>query len=203
MEGTGNVVMDRATFCIGIVASAGGVEALSRVISTLPGDFPAAIAIVLHLRADRPSLLAQILGRKTGLSVRQARGGEILAPSTVLVAPPDRHLIVRADGTAALTEAPRDHSSRPSGNPLFASLARNYGPHAIAVVLTGYDGDGAAGLKLVKESGGVTIAQNEASSAHFSMPQAAIATGAVDRIIALGDIGPALRELVAPTILQR
>lgn len=186
----------RAPFCIGIVASAGGIEALCRVLAPLPSDFPAAIVIVLHIQKDRPSHLAQVLSRATVLRVRQSQGGELLEAGTILVAPPDRHLEVCADGTTRLTDAPQEHFSRPSGNPLFLSLAEHYGNRAVAVVLTGFDGDGATGLRAVKTAGGATLVQDEASSKHFSMPRAAIETGAVDQVLDVDGIADALRELV-------
>jgi two-component system chemotaxis response regulator CheB len=185
-----------ARYCVGIVASAGGVDALSRILTTLPADFPAAIAIVLHIQRNRESHLSTVLSRTSPLPVLQARGGELLRPGAVLVAPPNRHLIFRSDGTTALSDAPPEHFSRPSGNPLFASLAEHYGRHAIAAVLTGYDGDGAEGIKMVKAAGGATLAQNEATSFKFSMPRAAIATGAIDQVVGIDEIGKALLKLV-------
>lgn len=187
-----------AHFCVGLVASAGGVEALSRVLAPLPEGFPAAIVIVLHIQPDRVSQLAEILQRKTVLTVRQAEGGEVLTPGSVFVAPPDRHIEVCRDGTTRLTDAPREHFSRPSGNPLFLSLAEHYCERAIVAVLTGYDGDGADGLLAVKQAGGATMVQSEATSKQFSMPRKAIATGAVDQVLDVDGIAAALIRLVSP-----
>lgn len=185
-----------SSFCIGLLASAGGVEALSRVLAPLPRDFPAAIAVVLHIQHDRESYLAEILQRRTVLRVRQARGGELLTPGSVFVAPPDRHLEVCGDSTTRLTDAPKEHFSRPSGNRLFFSLARYYGEKAVVAVLTGYDGDGAEGLLAVKRAGGATMVQDEATSRQFSMPREAIETGAVDEVLNVDGIAAALRRLV-------
>ena len=186
-----------APFCVGVVASAGGIDALTRILAPLPPDFPAAIVIVLHIDRNRPSLLAQILGRKTELDVRQTQGGELLAPGTVFVAPPDYHVEVCANRTLRLSDAPPVNHSRPSGNPLFLSLAEHYGEKAIAVVLTGYDGDGAVGLLGVRRAGGATMVQDEATSQQFSMPRTAIATGAVEQILDVDAIADALLKLVA------
>ena len=186
-----------ARFCVGIVASAGGIDALSRVLAPLPENFPASILIVLHIMRDQPSRLAEVLGRKTLLGVSQAVGGESLDPGTVLVAPPNRHLVACADGRAALSDAPPQHFSRPSGDPLFLSMAEHYGSRAIAVVLTGFDGDGARGLLQVKEAGGTTLVQDEATSLQFSMPRTAIKTGAVDHVLGVDGIAAALQRLVS------
>lgn len=188
----------RAPYCVGIVASSGGINALIRVLAPLPADFPAAIVIVLHIQRNRPSRVAQVLGRETTLKIYEAKGGERLAAGTVLVAPPNRHVVVTEDGRAGLTDAPPEHFSRPSGDPLFNSMAKHYGKHAVAVVLTGYDGDGAEGLLAVKRAGGQTLVQDEATSQQFSMPRTAIATGAVDQILDVDTIGKVLRQFVAP-----
>ena len=187
---------EAAPFCVGIVASAGGLDALARVLAPLPREFPAAILVVLHLAPRHASHLAAILGRATVLRVRQARGGETLAAGEVLVAPPDHHIEAGADGTARLTQAPKENRSRPSGDPLFLSLAEHYGDRAVVAVLTGYDGDGAQGLLAVKRAGGATMAQDEATSRQFSMPRTAIETGAVDRVLDLDGIAAALQGLV-------
>jgi two-component system, chemotaxis family, protein-glutamate methylesterase/glutaminase len=112
-----------ATYAIAIAASAGGLDALIRILSLLPADFPAAIVIVLHLQPDRESQLAPILRRRCHLDVQEASDGDVLMPSTVFVAPPDRHLVIRPGGVLALTDTPQRAYSRPSAEPLFESLA--------------------------------------------------------------------------------
>ncbi len=186
-----------APFCIGIVASSGGIDALIRVLSPMPKDFPAAIVIVLHIMPDRPSQLARVLSNGTSLKVEQVLGGELLEPGVILVAPPDKHVEVLGDGTTVLNEDPKEHHSRPSGNPLFFSLAEHYGRCGIAVVLTGYDGDGAEGLLAVKKAGGATLVQDEATSAQYSMPRTAVETGAVDQVLDVDGIARALTKLVS------
>src|SRR3954471_25051270 len=106
---------------VAMVASAGGIQALNTVLSGLPEDFPAAIAIVLHLSPRHPSYLAEILNRHTKLDVKQAEEGDLLCPGKVFVAPPDHHLMVNSDGTLHLSKGPKVKFSRPSGEPLFSS----------------------------------------------------------------------------------
>jgi two-component system, chemotaxis family, protein-glutamate methylesterase/glutaminase len=182
---------------VALAASAGGLTALRLVVSHLPAGFPAAVLIVLHMAPNQPSSLAAILGRSTPLPVKQASDGERLVKGHIYTASPDYHLLVQADGTVALSHEPRVHYSRPSADVLFESAARAFGPRAVAVVLTGSGSDGAAGVRAVKDQGGAVIAQDEASSEHFSMPRAAIDTGSVDQILPLAQIGPALVALVA------
>ncbi|MBI2760697.1 MAG: chemotaxis protein CheB [Chloroflexi bacterium] len=182
---------------VAITASAGGLAALQRVLSSLPVDFPAAIVVVLHMSPNQPGSLAAILGRSTTLPVQQARDGDRLISGRVYAASPDYHLLVHAEGTVSLSHEPRVHYSRPSADVRFASIAHAFGPRAVAVVLTGSGSDGAAGARAVKDQGGAVIAQDEASSEHFSMPRAAIDTGSVDQILPPAQIGPALVTLVA------
>jgi len=183
---------------IAIAASAGGLNALSVILSALPADFPAAIAIVMHLSPDHKSLLAEILKCRTPLDVRQAETGDVLCHSSVFVAVPNHHMFVLPGGIIEISSstAEKVHFARPSAEPLFASVASLYKRNAIAVVLTGGDGDGSIGVSIVKENGGSVIAQDLATSQDFSMPQTAIETGDVDFILPLEEIAPRLVELV-------
>lgn len=182
---------------VALLASAGGLKAISAVLSGLPPGFPVPIVVVQHLSPRQPSLMADILSRRISLAVTQAEDGEPLCPAHVYLAPPDRHLLVTRQRTISLSSTEKVHHVRPSGDVLFESVAACYGMGAVAVILTGGDGDGATGLLAVKEAGGVTIAQDEASSESFSMPRAAIATGGVDHILTLEAIAPMLMSLVA------
>src|SRR5487761_1909872 len=129
---------------IAMAASAGGLEALSVILGGLPADFPAAIAIVMHLSPDHKSILAEILNRRTHLQVKQAHTGDTRCPSCVFIAPPNHHLSVAEGGRLKLSSsaAEKVHYARPSAEPLFVSVAAVYQKQAIAVVLTGGDGDG-------------------------------------------------------------
>ncbi len=173
-------------------ASAGGLQALTRVLAGLAADFPVPIAIVQHLDAHRASLLADILGRRTALIVKEAAHSDVLTKGVVYIAPPGHHLVIDAGGVAMLTDTDRVHFVRPSVDRLFESAAAHCGP-AVAVVLTGTGVDGAAGLAAIKRAGGIAIAQNLA--AFGGMPQSAIDTGLIDLILPLEDIGPRLTEL--------
>lgn len=180
---------------IAMAASMGGLEALTQILSALPAGFGAPIVVVQHLSPEHRSLMSEILGRRTSLRVKQAEDGERLCAGTVYVAPPDQHVLIQAQGTLSLSHSPEIHFVRPSADPLFESLAASYGARAIAVVLTGAGSDGSTGIRAVKRSGGITIAQNEKTSASFSMPRAAIQTGSVDFVLALDEIAPRLVAL--------
>ncbi|MDZ4401745.1 chemotaxis protein CheB [Prosthecobacter sp.] len=191
---------DPARCVIAMAASAGGLKALSVILGGLPADFPAAIAIVMHLSPCHESLLAEILSSRSLLEVRQAKTGDILCHSSVFVAPPNHHLSVVEGGILELSSssAEKVHYARPSAEPLFASVAEVYQKKAIAVVLTGGDGDGSFGVSIIKDQGGMVIAQDRPSSQDFSMPHTSIKTGDVDFILPLSEIAPMLIELIGP-----
>jgi two-component system chemotaxis response regulator CheB len=181
-----------------MAASVGGLKALSVILGDLPANFPAAIAIVMHLSPEHKSILAEILNSRTDLAVKQAHTGNILSRGSVFVAPPNHHLFVAKGGQLKLSSssAEKVHYARPSAEPLFASVAEIYKKKAIAVVLTGGDGDGSFGVQIIKEQGGKVIAQDRPTSQDFSMPETSIKTGDVDFILPLDEIAPKLIELV-------
>jgi two-component system, chemotaxis family, protein-glutamate methylesterase/glutaminase len=189
-----------ATQVIALVGSAGGLSGFTRVLEQLPIDFPAAIVVVLHLQAAQPSMLPAILARSSRLPVKQAATGEVLAPGHVYVAPPDAHLVITAEGTVELDDRPPIHFLRPSADILLESLASAYAGDCVAVVFSGTGTDGAAGAAALKHAGGVVFAQDEDSSEFYGMPGAAIASGAVDQVLALDRIAPALLEFVRPSL---
>jgi two-component system, chemotaxis family, protein-glutamate methylesterase/glutaminase len=180
---------------VALAASAGGVAALAEILSALPAGFPAPVLVVLHLDPHHRSRMPEVLGRRTALAVAQVRGGERLEAGTIYLAPPDHHLLVAPGGVLALSDAPRVNYVRPAADVLFSSLAEAVGAGAIVAVLTGNGHDGAEGVRAVKRHGGTVIAQDEASSDYSGMPQAAFATGAVDRVLPLAAIAPALVDL--------
>lgn len=188
-----------ATQVIALVGSAGGLTGFAKVLQQLPADFPAAVVAVLHLQAAQPSMLATILARSSRLPVQQASSGEVLEPGHVYVAPPDAHLVVTAEGTMQLDNRPPVHFLRPSADLLLESLANAYAGECVAVVFSGTGSDGAAGAAAVKHAGGIVYAQDEDSADFFGMPGAAIASGAVDEVLALDRIAPALLEFVRPS----
>ena len=184
---------------VALAASAGGIQALSRVLGSLPGNFRAAVVVVQHLDPRHRSLIAGILGRRTSLKVKEAEEGDRLAPGAVYTAPPDRHLLVNSDGTLSLTQSELVHFVRPSADLLFESVAASYKDRTIAVVLTGTGTDGAMGLRAVKKMGGTVIVQDERTSEFPGMPAAAIQTGTSDFILPLDEIGHAVTALVMGT----
>lgn len=141
---------------VAIAASAGGLKALSAVLSALPAEFPAA-AVVQHVDPRHRSLMAAILSRRTVLTVKEAEEGDRLRPATVFIAPPNRHLLVNADGTLSLTSSELVHFVRPSADLLFESVAANYKERAIAIVLTGTGSDGSMGVQAIRKMGGTVI----------------------------------------------
>ena len=181
---------------VALAASAGGLGALSEVLAPLPADFAAAIVLVQHLDPNHKSLMAEILGRRTALVVRQAEQGDRIGPGGVWVAPPGHHLLINVDGTLSLTTTELVHFVRPSADLMFDSMAAGYRDRSIAVVLTGTGSDGEMGVRAVRKMGGTVIAQDRATSEFFGMPGAAIETGCVDFILPLGEIAPALATLV-------
>jgi two-component system chemotaxis response regulator CheB len=196
----------RAFPVIAMAASVGGLKALSVILGGLPANFPAAIAIVMHLSPEHKSILAEILNGRTHLAVKQAHTGDILSHGNVFIAPPNHHLSVAEGGRLKLSSssAEKVHYARPSAEPLFASVAKVYQKNAIAVVLTGGDGDGSFGVQIIKKLGGQVIAQDRPTSQDFSMPETSIKTGDVDFILPLNEIAPKLIELVGvPKIPKR
>ena len=181
---------------VAIASSAGGLAALTMLLSSLPDDLPAACLVVQHLDPRHRSLMAEILARRTPLEVKQAQDGDEVANGIVYIAPPDEHLLANHDRTLSLTQSELVHFVRPSADLLFESVAAAYRERAIAVVLTGSGSDGAMGVRAIKKMGGSVIAQDEETSEYFAMPSAAISTGGVDFVLAIEDIGPALLSLV-------
>jgi two-component system chemotaxis response regulator CheB len=180
-----------------MAASAGGLAALSEILSHLPADFPAPVLVLQHQDPRHRSWMVEILSRRTGLRVVQAGEGGRLAAGTVFIAPPGHHLLVAADGTLSLSDTARVRFVRPSADVLFSSLAESWAGGAIAVVLSGTGKDGADGVCAIKSHGGTVIVQDEASSEFFGMPNAAIQTGMANQILPLDAIAVALVELTA------
>jgi two-component system chemotaxis response regulator CheB len=181
---------------VALAASLGGLKVISQILSALPPDFPAAITVVQHLHPLYPSLMADILSRRTPLTVKQASAGDQLRSGTVYIAPPNHHLLVNPDGILFLSQSERVNFVRPCADLLFESVATTFKERAIAVVLTGRGCDGARGVQAIRKMGGMVLAQDEATCASFSMPSFAIDTGSVDLILPLNQIAFALETLV-------
>jgi two-component system, chemotaxis family, protein-glutamate methylesterase/glutaminase len=177
-----------------IGASAGGVEALSTLVSTLPADLLAAVFIVLHIPAQSPSLLPEILGRQGPLPAIHPQNGEKIRQRQIYIASPDLHLLVE-HGHIHLSRGPKENRHRPSIDTLFRSAAVAYGPRVIGVVLTGALDDGTAGMLAIKRRGGITVVQDPKEALYPSMPQSALAHVQIDYCLSVSEIGRMLPSL--------
>jgi len=180
---------------IAIGASTGGPSAIVDVLRGIPAGEPVSILVVLHIDEPFGTAFAEWLDDQTPHRVVYARGGEPIGTVGVLMAPPGRHLIVR-DGLLQLTHDPERHSCRPSIDVLFESLAHDCGKGVSACLLTGMGRDGAKGLLDIRNAGGFTVAQDEATSIVYGMPREAAILDAADRILPLGEIGAAMSAVV-------
>lgn len=183
---------------VAMASSAGGIRALAKVLNGLPNGFPVPILVVQHLDRRHRTVIADVLGHRTGLHVRLAAEGDVAQAGTVHIAPPDHHLLVSAGGELTLSHSELVHFVRPSADLLFESLAGAYGTRAIACVLSGTGSDGSMGVTAVKSRGGTVIAQDPDSAEFRGMPDAAVATSAVDFVLPLEEISTVLLGLVGP-----
>jgi two-component system, chemotaxis family, protein-glutamate methylesterase/glutaminase len=176
-------------------ASAGGVEALAKLVADLPQELPAAILVVLHVLSTGTSVLPNILDRAGALPASSARHGQLIERGHIYVAPPDHHMLV-GDDHLELTHGPRENGHRPAIDPLFRSAARSHGARVIAVVLSGALDDGTAGLQVVQRAGGTTLVQDPADALYEGMPRSAIEHGAADHVVELRAMADAICELI-------
>ena len=187
-----------------IGASTGGPGAILDVLSGLPDSFTLPILFVLHISEPFGSAFADWLDGQIARRVAFAKDGDLVsaAAGQVVMAPPGQHLGVR-DGRLRLSLEPERHSCRPSVDELFESVARDYGASACGALLTGMGRDGAEGLLKIRQAGGLTVAQDEASSVIYGMPREAALIGAATHVLPLADIGPFLGRLPNSTMAQR
>jgi len=181
---------------VAIGASAGGFQALSELAKRLPGDFPAAVLVTIHLHAEASNVLADLIDRAGPLPAAFAREGEEIAPGGIYIAPPDLHLLVE-DGRVILRRGPRENGARPAVDPMFRSIALDYGSRAVGVILTGRLNDGSSGLHAIKRCGGIAVVQDPRDAEHPDMPTGALASTPVDHVVTLGDMAALLSRLVA------
>jgi two-component system chemotaxis response regulator CheB len=193
-EATATRVRDLDIVVIG--ASAGGVEALTSVVSSLPADFIGAVFVALHLPSDARSALAAILGRAGPLRAQQAEEGSIIQPGHIYVAPPGHNHLIVGHGRMHLVFGPKENHVRPAADPLFRSAARAYGPRVIGVVLSGTGADGTEGLRAIKAHGGIAIVQDPGEAGFVGMPRYAIRCDYVDHVVPVAQIGALLERLV-------
>jgi two-component system chemotaxis response regulator CheB len=181
---------------VAIGASTGGPGAVVEILRALPSRFQLPILLVMHINEPFAHALASWLDGQTPRPVGYPADGEPIAAwaGRVAMAPPAHHMIVR-DGRVRLTRDPERHSCQPSVDVLFESIARGHCPEAAACLLTGMGRDGASGLLAIRTAGGLTIAQDEATSVVYGMPREAAQLGAAERILPLPEIGPAIAAL--------
>lgn len=180
---------------IAIAASAGGIPALQTVLAALPATIPAAVVIVQHRPIGTTSVLDRILSRVTPMQVASPMYGDRIRPGHVYLASPNLHLTVQPTGRFSYVDGTRIRGLRSAANPLFESAAAVFRDRTIAVVLTGSGTDATDGVQHVKSAGGIVIVQDPATAAFTGMPRAALRTGAVDMVLPLEAIGPALVAL--------
>ncbi|MDY6877409.1 MAG: chemotaxis response regulator protein-glutamate methylesterase [Chloroflexota bacterium] len=180
---------------LAIGASTGGPQALGRVLRCLPAELPAGVLIVQHMPAGFTASFAQRLNQRSPLPVEEARDGQKVMTGSAYVAPGGIHMVVveeRGHPIIRLQDTPPVNSVRPSADVLMGSVARMNGARSMGVVLTGMGADGAEGLAQIKAAGGLTLAQDKASSTIFGMPRAAIERGVVDGVLSLSKIPRAI-----------
>jgi len=187
--------MTGSTFeAIVIGGSSGALDALSIILPALPAAFTIPIAIVVHVPQNRPSLLADVLGARCALRVREVEDKEPVAGGTVFVAPPNYHLLIERQRTFALSIDAPIHYSRPAIDVLFESAAEAYGERLLAVLLAGANEDGAHGVRRVKAMGGTVVVQEPSSTHAPEMPNAALRSASVDSALAPPGIAAFLVE---------
>lgn len=187
--------MGKSVIVIG--ASAGGTDALIRLISQLPGNLPASVFVVLHMAADASAEpLLRGMNQAGALPCSRAKADEIFKQSHVYLAPSDHHLLVKKR-TVLVTKGARENRSRPGIDPLFRSAAVAHGSRVIGVLLTGNLSDGTAGMLAIKRCGGVCVVQDPEDAAYPDMPRAALDNVAVDHSVPLAGMGALLSQLVA------
>jgi two-component system, chemotaxis family, protein-glutamate methylesterase/glutaminase len=189
-KGVRNSLPPNRIIAIGI--STGGPNALQFVLSQIPGDFPAGILVVQHMPEGFTEMFARRLDECCALDVQEAKSGDLLVAGRVLICPGNRHLMARRmprGDMAVLSDGPPVNGHRPSVDVLFHSVAQEFGPTAVGVLMTGMGEDGAEGLGAIKASGGMTIAQSEDTCVVSGMPRAAILKGHANKVVPLDTMG--------------
>ena len=187
---------------VGIGASAGGLEPITAILRSLPPSTGMAFVIIQHLDPDHPSLLVSLLERVTEMPIARIEEGMLVEPDHVYVIPERADVTARAGAFHLLPRSGSPAVHEPFDT-LLTSLAKNWGERAVAVILSGSDKDGLAGMRLLKEAGGATVAQDPATAQYPSMPQHAIDAGVVDAVLAPGDIADYLTSLAGGSAPRR
>jgi two-component system chemotaxis response regulator CheB len=190
-------LMRRKAVVVG--ASAGGVEALRTLVSGLPADLPVPVLVVLHIPPYGGSVLPAILSRASRLEAHHPVDGEPLRDGQILVAPPDRHLVVDGE-RVLLTRGPRENGHRPAVDVLFRSAARSLGPGVIGVILSGVLDDGTAGLAAIVRQGGAGVVQDPTDAMYPGMPRNAMAHTPVDHVVPVQQMAELIAKLCAEEV---
>ena len=187
---------------VAIGSSTGGPKALQDVIPKLPQNFPVPIILVQHMPKAFTGSFAERLSSISHIKVIEAAGGEIIKPGIAYLSPGDKHLSIvkekRGDFIISLSNEPEDLINRPSVSVMMESVAKGYPGKALGVILTGMGSDGLLGMKKIKETGGKTIAQNEATCVVYGMPKAVVDAGVADMVLPIYKIGD---EIIRETVL--
>ena len=178
-----------------IGGSSGATNPLKAILGSLPAELPAAVFVILHIPARSTGILATVASAAGPLAVVQAEDRMPIAPGTVYIAAPDRHMLL-GDGVIRLGRGPRENMSRPAIDPLFRSAALCCGPRTVGAVLTGTLRDGAAGLSALKQCGGITVVQDPGDAPYSEMPAMALARSHPDHIVGLAGMPALLESLV-------
>ena len=194
------------TKIVAIGISTGGPNALQYFLAKLPGDFPGSIVVVQHMPEGFTNMFAQRLNESCAIDVKEAQSGDLLVAGRALICPGNRHIKVKRmplGNTVVLSDDVRVNGHRPSVDVLFRSVASEFGSRSIGVLMTGMGEDGAAGLGLIKNAGGLTIAQSEESCVVFGMPKAAIERGYAIRVVPLDMMSSTLVSQCSPERIAR
>jgi two-component system, chemotaxis family, protein-glutamate methylesterase/glutaminase len=192
-------IQRQAISAIVIGTSAGGVEALTRILPSLPASMPVAILIVVHIPRERPSLLTDIFRQKCVMRVEEGIDKADIKPGHIYFAPADYHMLVDAGPQIALSVDDVIQFSRPSIDVLFESAADVYGKNLLGILLTGGNEDGASGLAYIARCGGTTVLQDPAEAASSAMPEGALKVMTPTHVLRLDEIAALLMTIATRT----
>jgi two-component system chemotaxis response regulator CheB len=185
-----------------IGGSAFSLEPLKLLVSRLPPDFSGCVCVVVHIPAEQPSILPEILGAASSLRAIHPRDKQPIEPGTIYIAPPDHHLLVY-EGLLRVSRGPRENRARPAIDPLFRSAARAYGSRVMAVVLSGYLNDGSAGLMAVKMRHGLTVVQDPNEAVSPQMPANALHYAGADCVLSAAAIADLIVKASRSSVNQQ
>ena len=188
--------MQKRTFKIIVIGvSAGGTDALCEILTTLPASFPLPIVIVQHLHPEQNGYMLEHLKQIWQINVEEAIDKSAIKKGNIYFAPPNYHLLIEDENTFALSVDEKVCYARPSVDVLFKSAADVYGESILAIILTGANSDGTEGIKYIKKKGGMAIAQDPKDAYSSLMPQSAIDTGKIDKVLTLSKISNILHRI--------